>query len=42
MAIIESTISPSSEGFEANRSGMLALMERVRMYERRSIVTSAK
>jgi geranyl-CoA carboxylase beta subunit len=42
MAIIESTISPGSEAFEANRSGMLALMERVRTYEQRSIATSAR
>ncbi|MEJ8825003.1 acyl-CoA carboxylase subunit beta [Variovorax humicola] len=42
MSTIESTISPGSEAFEANRAGMLALIERVRMYERRSIATSAK
>ncbi|QNK71879.1 acyl-CoA carboxylase subunit beta [Variovorax sp. PAMC28562] len=42
MAIIETTVSPGSDAFEANRSGMLALLERVRGYERRSIATSAK
>ncbi len=42
MAIIESTVSPGSEAFEANRTGMLALIERVRTYERRSIATSAR
>ncbi|WP_213957860.1 MULTISPECIES: acyl-CoA carboxylase subunit beta [unclassified Variovorax] len=42
MAIIESTVSPGSEAFEANRTGMLALIERVRTFERRSIATSAK
>lgn len=42
MAIIETTVSSGSEAFEANRTGMLALLERVRSYERRSIATSAK
>ncbi|WP_234193803.1 acyl-CoA carboxylase subunit beta [Pseudacidovorax sp. NFM-22] len=42
MAIIESTISPGSDAFEANRAGMLALIERVRTYQQRSITTSAK
>ncbi len=42
MAIIETTVSPGSEAIEANRAGMLALIERVRGYERRSIATSAK
>ena len=42
MAIIESTVSPGSEAFEANRTGMLALIERVRGYEKRSIATSGK
>ncbi|MBC7732995.1 MAG: acyl-CoA carboxylase subunit beta, partial [Bacteriovorax sp.] len=42
MAIIETTVSPGSEAFEANRSGMLLLLERVRGYERRSIATSEK
>ncbi|RZI72901.1 MAG: acyl-CoA carboxylase subunit beta [Variovorax sp.] len=42
MAIIESTVSPGSEAFEANRTGMLALLERVRGYEKRSITTSGK
>lgn len=42
MAIIESTISPGSDAFEANRTGMLALIERVRTYQQRSIATSAK
>lgn len=42
MATIESTISPGSEAFRANRDGMLALIERVHGYERRSVATSAK
>jgi len=42
MATIESTISPGSEAFRANRDGMLALIERVRGYEKRSVATSAK
>ncbi len=42
MAIIESTVSPGSNAFEANRTGMLALLERVRGYEQRSITTSGK
>ena len=37
MASIESTISPASESFQANRDGMLALLERVRGYEQRSV-----
>jgi len=36
MAIIESTISTGSEAFQANRAGMLALVERVRAAERRA------
>ena len=35
MAIIESTVSPSSEAFQTNRAGMLALIERMRMLEAR-------
>ena len=42
MAIIESTVSPGSDAFEANRAGMLALLERVRGYEQRSIATSSR
>jgi geranyl-CoA carboxylase beta subunit len=42
MAIIESNVSPGSEAFEANRAGMLALIERVRGYEKRSIATSGR
>ena len=42
MAIIESTVSPGSDAFAANRTGMLALLERVRGYEKRSITTSGK
>lgn len=42
MATIESTISPGSEAFRANRDGMLALIERVHACERRSVATSAK
>jgi geranyl-CoA carboxylase beta subunit len=39
---MESSIAPGSDAYKANRAGMLALIERVRMYERRSIATSAK
>ncbi|MGO4392462.1 acyl-CoA carboxylase subunit beta [Variovorax sp. M-6] len=42
MATIESTIFPGSETFQANRDGMLALIERVHGYERRSAATSGK
>ena len=42
MAVIESTISTSSESFQANRDGMLALIERVRGVEKRTIAASAK
>ncbi|VTU39913.1 acyl-CoA carboxylase subunit beta [Variovorax sp. PBL-E5] len=42
MAIIESTVSPDSDSFVANRSGMLALIERVRAYAQRSIEASAR
>jgi geranyl-CoA carboxylase beta subunit len=41
MAHIESTISPHSEAFIANRDGMLALIERVRLYQRRAVERSA-
>jgi geranyl-CoA carboxylase beta subunit len=41
MAQIESNLSPSSEAFLANRDGMLALIERVRTYQRRSVEKSA-
>ena len=36
MALIESQISPGSDGFQANRANMLQLIERVRTYEARS------
>ncbi|MCL1960834.1 MAG: acyl-CoA carboxylase subunit beta [Desulfovibrionaceae bacterium] len=42
MATIESTVIPGSEAFQANREGMLALIGRVRAYERRAAATSAK
>jgi geranyl-CoA carboxylase beta subunit len=42
MAAIESTLSTDSESFQANRAGMLALIERVRTYERRTVATSAR
>ncbi len=42
MSTIESTISPNGEAFAANRDGMLALLDRVRGYEQRSVSTSAK
>jgi geranyl-CoA carboxylase beta subunit len=41
MAQIESNLSPSSEAFLANRDGMLALIERVRTYQRRTVEKSA-
>jgi geranyl-CoA carboxylase beta subunit len=41
MALIESLISPSSEAFEANRAGMLALVERIRGVEARTRAASA-
>jgi geranyl-CoA carboxylase beta subunit len=42
MASIESTIFSDSESFQANREGMLALLERVRACERRNAATSAR
>ncbi|CAN7269784.1 acyl-CoA carboxylase subunit beta [Variovorax sp. LjRoot290] len=42
MASIESTIYPDSESFQANREGMLALLERVRACEQRSAASSAR
>ena len=42
MATIESTLSPGSEAFQANRSGMLALLDRVRSAEARAIAASNK
>ncbi len=42
MATIESTLSPSSEAYAANRDGMLALLAQVRRYEQRSVATSAQ
>jgi geranyl-CoA carboxylase beta subunit len=41
MAVIESTIATGSAGFKANRDGMLALIERMRMLEERSRAKSA-
>jgi len=41
MAHIESTISANSEAFQVNRDGMLALIERVRECEQRSVAKSA-
>jgi geranyl-CoA carboxylase beta subunit len=42
MATIESNVSTGSESFQANREGMLALIERVHGYEERSAATSAR
>ena len=42
MASIESTVFSGSEGFRANRDGMLTLLERVREYEQRSAAKSAQ
>ena len=41
MAAIESTLSPSGEAFQANRAGMLALIERLRGIEARTVQASA-
>ena len=41
MASIESTLSPSSDSFAAQRDGMLALIDRVRSYEQRTVAKSA-
>src|SRR5712672_1815307 len=41
MAIIESTIVPSSDAFKANRTGMLALISRMRGLEQRARAASA-
>ncbi|HEY2928811.1 acyl-CoA carboxylase subunit beta [Piscinibacter sp.] len=41
MAQIDTNISTSSDGFIANRNGMLALIESVRTYQRRSVDKSA-
>jgi geranyl-CoA carboxylase beta subunit len=40
MAQIESSIFVTGEAFQSNRSGMLALLERVRAYERKSVEKS--
>ncbi|KQP04208.1 acyl-CoA carboxylase subunit beta [Pseudorhodoferax sp. Leaf265] len=42
MSTIESIISPGSDAFEANRTGMLALLERVHGYTQRSVATSGR
>src|ERR1700694_6279971 len=41
MAIIESTIAPSSAGYKATREGMLALITRLRSLEERARAASA-
>src|SRR5258708_9469754 len=41
MAVIESTISPTSDAFKANRAGMLALIARMRELEERTRAASA-
>lgn len=41
MANIESSLSVASDAFRANRAGMLALLERVRLYESRTQQKSA-
>ncbi len=40
MALIESTISPSAAAFQSNRSGMLALIDRLRSIEARTVKAS--
>jgi geranyl-CoA carboxylase beta subunit len=41
MSILESTVSPSSDAFQANRAGMLALIARMRGLEARARAASA-
>src|SRR3954465_13736833 len=41
MALIESTIVPSSDAYKANRDGMLALIARMRALEERTRTASA-
>src|SRR3979409_837248 len=41
MAILESTIAPSSDTYKANREGMLALISRMRALEERTRAASA-
>lgn len=41
MAQIESSLSPNADAFRSNREGMLALLERVRAYEKRTVDKSA-
>src|ERR1700684_1145141 len=41
MAILESTIAPSSDAYKANRAGMLALISRMRALEERTRAASA-
>jgi geranyl-CoA carboxylase beta subunit len=42
MAIIESTVAHGSAGYKANRDGMLALIDRMRMLEERARAASAR
>src|SRR6266404_7417760 len=41
MAIIETTIAPGSDAFKANRTGMLALISRMRGLQQRARAASA-
>src|SRR5262245_45388508 len=41
MSIIENTISPSAAAFQANRDGMIALIDRMRALEERTRAASA-
>ena len=41
MAVIESAVATSADSFKANRSGMLALIERIRTLEERAMKASA-
>ena len=41
MAVIESTIAPGSDAYQANRAGMLALISRMRALEERTRAASA-
>ena len=41
MAVIETMLSPGAESFRANRDGMLALIDKVRLIEERTLAASA-
>ena len=41
MSLIENTVSPGSAAYQANRDGMLALIDRMRALEERTRAASA-